>query len=52
VFHPAARIIERRVEVPRGKGVILVAAAGTSDIPVAEEAGHLGGRSWATTWTG
>ena len=26
------------MEVPRGKGVILVAAAGTSDIPVAEEA--------------
>ena len=38
VFHPAARIIERRVDVPRGKGLILVAAAGTSDIPVAEEA--------------
>jgi pyridinium-3,5-biscarboxylic acid mononucleotide synthase len=38
VFHPAARIIERRAEVPRGHGVILVAAAGTSDIPVAEEA--------------
>ena len=38
VFHPVARIIERRLNVPRGKGVILVAAAGTSDIPVAEEA--------------
>ena len=38
VFHPAARIIERREDIPRGKGVILVAAAGTSDIPVAEEA--------------
>ena len=38
-FHPEARIIERRVSVPRGQGVILVAAAGTSDIPVAEEAG-------------
>jgi len=37
-FHAEARIIERRVEVPRGNGVILVAAAGTSDIPVAEEA--------------
>jgi NCAIR mutase (PurE)-related protein len=37
-FHEQARIIERRVEIPRGKGVILVAAAGTSDIPVAEEA--------------
>jgi hypothetical protein len=38
VFHPQARIIERRVDGPRGKGVILVAAAGTSDVPVAEEA--------------
>ena len=38
MFHPAARIIERREDIPRGKGVILVAAAGTSDIPVAEEA--------------
>jgi hypothetical protein len=38
VFHEQARIIERRLPVERGKGVILVAAAGTSDIPVAEEA--------------
>ena len=37
-FHPQARIIERRVDVPRGKGTILIAAAGTSDVPVAEEA--------------
>lgn len=37
-FHPDARIIERRVDMPRGHGVVLVAAAGTSDIPVAEEA--------------
>ena len=37
-FHETARIIERRMEIPRGRGVILVAAAGTSDIPVAEEA--------------
>src|SRR5262249_12543843 len=37
-FHEQARIIERRVEVPRGRGVVLVAAAGTSDIPAAEEA--------------
>jgi NCAIR mutase (PurE)-related protein len=37
-YHARARIIERRAEVPRGRGVILVAAAGTSDIPVAEEA--------------
>ena len=38
VFHEEARIIERRAEMPRGKGIVLVAAAGTSDIPVAEEA--------------
>ena len=38
VFHPAARIIERRGPGPEGRGVVLVAAAGTSDIPVAEEA--------------
>ena len=38
IFHEDARIIERRAEVPRGTGVILVAAAGTSDIPVAQEA--------------
>jgi NCAIR mutase (PurE)-related protein len=37
-FHKEARIIERRVDGPRGRGVILVAAAGTSDLPVAEEA--------------
>jgi NCAIR mutase (PurE)-related protein len=37
-FHEQARIVERRVSGPRGKGVILIAAAGTSDIPVAEEA--------------
>lgn len=38
VFHPQARLIERRLPVPRGRGVVLVAAAGTSDLPVAEEA--------------
>lgn len=37
-FREEARIIERRTDIPRGKGVILVAAAGTSDLPVAEEA--------------
>jgi NCAIR mutase (PurE)-related protein len=37
-FHEEARIIERRLDVVRGQGVILIAAAGTSDIPVAEEA--------------
>jgi len=38
VFHGQARIIERRADGPRGKGVVLVAAAGTSDLSVAEEA--------------
>jgi len=37
-FHAEAGIIERRVERPWGTGLILVAAAGTSDLPVAEEA--------------
>jgi pyridinium-3,5-biscarboxylic acid mononucleotide synthase len=37
-FHEEARIIERRTAVPMGRGVVLIAAAGTSDIPVAEEA--------------
>lgn len=37
-FHEEARIIERRAETVGGQGVILIAAAGTSDIPVAEEA--------------
>jgi NCAIR mutase (PurE)-related protein len=37
-FHEQARIIERRVDMPRGRGIVLIAAAGTSDIPVAEEA--------------
>ena len=37
-FHEEARIIERRAETVAGQGVILIAAAGTSDIPVAEEA--------------
>jgi NCAIR mutase (PurE)-related protein len=37
-FHELARIIEYRGEVSPGQGVVLVAAAGTSDLPVAEEA--------------
>jgi len=37
-FHEQARVIERRVPVERGRGRVLVAAAGTSDLPVAEEA--------------
>jgi hypothetical protein len=39
VFHEQARIIERRSgELPPGTGTILIAAAGTSDLAVAEEA--------------
>jgi NCAIR mutase (PurE)-related protein len=38
-FQPTARTITlRQRDVQRGKGTVLVAAAGTSDLPVAEEA--------------
>jgi len=38
-FHPEARAITlRSVEMPPGRGTILVVAAGTADLPVAEEA--------------
>jgi NCAIR mutase (PurE)-related protein len=38
-FHPVARAITyRQKDVQPGRGTILVAAAGTSDLPVAEEA--------------
>jgi pyridinium-3,5-biscarboxylic acid mononucleotide synthase len=38
-FHPLARLIVRSSpETRQGKGTILVAAAGTADLPVAEEA--------------
>jgi pyridinium-3,5-biscarboxylic acid mononucleotide synthase len=37
-FHEHAGLIERRVPGRMGQGLILVAAAGTSDLPVAEEA--------------
>lgn len=38
-FHEAARaIVVRRDDTQRGKGTVLVVSAGTSDIPVAEEA--------------
>jgi hypothetical protein len=38
-FHPEARAITlRQEEIAPGRGVILVAAAGTADLPVAEEA--------------
>ena len=37
--HPVARAITLdRGEIPRGRGTILIACAGTSDLPVAEEA--------------
>jgi NCAIR mutase (PurE)-related protein len=38
VFHPDARVIIRRAGSAREAGLVLVASAGTSDIPVAEEA--------------
>jgi NCAIR mutase (PurE)-related protein len=38
VFHPVARTITRAASsTPIGKGIILIAAAGTADLPVAEE---------------
>lgn len=37
-FHQVARAITLAREVPRGRGTIAIASAGTSDIPVAEEA--------------
>ena len=39
VFHDTAKSITHRVsEPPRGKGLIAICAAGTADLPVAEEA--------------
>ena len=37
-YHEVARAITLARDVPRGKGAIAIASAGTSDIPVAEEA--------------
>jgi pyridinium-3,5-biscarboxylic acid mononucleotide synthase len=37
-YHEMARTITLPRDVPRGKGTIAIASAGTSDIPVAEEA--------------
>ena len=52
VYHEQARIIERRAgELPRGTGTILVAAAGTSDLPVAEEAA-VTAEVMGNPWTG
>ena len=40
-YYADARIIAlRQADVSRGRGTIVVAAAGTSDLPVAEEAAH------------
>jgi hypothetical protein len=39
VYHSTARVIARTAgDVPEGRGTVLVACAGTSDMPVAEEA--------------
>ncbi len=38
-FHEAARCITLKGDCPPGKGTIVLCSAGTSDIPVAEEAG-------------
>ncbi len=39
-YHPASRLLtlRQKKQVPKGRGTILVVSAGTSDIPVAEEA--------------
>jgi pyridinium-3,5-biscarboxylic acid mononucleotide synthase len=37
-YHEIARAITLKREVPRGKGIIATLSAGTSDLPVAEEA--------------
>lgn len=37
-YHEVARAITVRHDVPKGRGTIVVASAGTSDLPVAEEA--------------
>lgn len=37
-YHDMARAITLAREVPRGRGTVAIASAGTSDIPVAEEA--------------
>jgi NCAIR mutase (PurE)-related protein len=37
-YHDTARAITVRRDVPRGAGTIVIASAGTSDLPIAEEA--------------
>src|SRR5262245_14261245 len=38
MYHESARALTLKRTLPRGKGTIVIAAAGTSDLPVAEEA--------------
>jgi NCAIR mutase (PurE)-related protein len=38
MYHDMARAITVKREMPRGKGTIVIASAGTSDVPIAEEA--------------
>jgi NCAIR mutase (PurE)-related protein len=38
VYHESARALTVKRDLPHGKGTIVIAAAGTSDVPVAEEA--------------
>ena len=38
VYHETARALTVARDLPRGKGTVLIASAGTSDLPVAEEA--------------
>jgi NCAIR mutase (PurE)-related protein len=38
IYHEAARALTVKREMPRGKGTIVIASAGTSDLAVAEEA--------------
>ena len=37
-YHPVARAITWRRDVPEGKGTVVIASGGTSDLPIAEEA--------------
>lgn len=37
-YHPVARVVTLARDMPPGKGVVAVVSAGTSDLPVAEEA--------------
>ncbi len=38
IYHELARAITVRRDMPPGKGIVMIASAGTSDLPVAEEA--------------